>query len=95
MLCSTVLTRSWLKQLGRYLLTSHCLGSGSFAIVHLAMDFSRQSSKQVACKIIKKKKDQKLEKLMKEVRILTGLDHVRDLFACSHILTCSHIFSRA
>lgn len=33
--------------------------------------------KQVACKIIKKKKDSKQEKTAKEVRILTGLNHVR------------------
>lgn len=58
------------------MLTTHCLGTGSFATVHLGMDASHSSYKQVACKIIKKKKDQKIEKLMKEVRILTGLNHV-------------------
>lgn len=65
-----------LQQVGRYLLTSHCLGSGSFATVHLSMDSENASYKQVACKVLKKRKDQKMEKLMKEVRILTGLNHV-------------------
>ena len=58
------------------MVTSHCLGTGSFATVHLGVDASKSSYKQVACKIIKKKKDQKLDKLLKEVRILTGLNHV-------------------
>ena len=53
--------------------------SGSFASVHLAVDGCRSSYRQVACKIIKKKKDIKLEKMMKEVRILTGLNHVCSL----------------
>ena len=67
------------QQIGRYLLTSHCLGSGSFATVHLAMASGSASYKQVACKIIKRKKDQKMEKMMKEVRILTALNHVRSI----------------
>lgn len=64
------------KQIGQYLLTSHCLGSGSFATVHLGMDSGHPSYKQVACKIIKKKKNQRMDKMMKEVRILTALNHV-------------------
>ena len=59
------------------MLTTHCLGTGSFATVHLGMDVSQSTYKQVACKIMKRKKDQRLEKMMKEVRILTGLNHVR------------------
>ncbi|GJE87570.1 kinase-like protein [Phanerochaete sordida] len=39
------------------------------------MDSNNASYKQVACKIIKRKKGQKMDKLMKEVRILTALDH--------------------
>ncbi|KIP12573.1 hypothetical protein PHLGIDRAFT_39021, partial [Phlebiopsis gigantea 11061_1 CR5-6] len=57
------------------LLTSHCLGSGSFATVHLGMDSGHPSYKQIACKIIKRKKHQQMDKMMKEVRILTSLNH--------------------
>jgi meiosis-specific serine/threonine-protein kinase MEK1 len=63
--------------IGQYVLTNHCLGSGSFATVHLGLDTTHRFYKQVACKIIKKKKDSKGEKMMKEVRILKGLNHVR------------------
>lgn len=73
------------QHIGHYLLTSHCLGSGSFATVHLGMDSGSSSYKQVACKIIKRKKGQKMDKLMKEVRILTALYHVRSfLFSFCH-----------
>ena len=64
------------KHIGNFVLTSHCLGSGSFASVHLAVDGCHATYRQVACKIIKKKKDTKLDKMMKEVRILIGLNHV-------------------
>ena len=40
------------------------------------MDSGSSIYKQVACKIIKKKKNQEMEKMMKEVRILTTLNHV-------------------
>ncbi|KAI0706119.1 kinase-like protein [Cytidiella melzeri] len=63
------------KTVGQYVLTNHCLGSGSFATVHLGLDTTHRSYKQVACKIIKKKKDSTTEKMMKEVRILKGLNH--------------------
>ncbi|KAJ3545803.1 hypothetical protein NM688_g5585 [Phlebia brevispora] len=63
------------KYIDSYMLTSYCLGTGSFATVHLGVDLSQASYKQVACKIMKRKKDQKLEKMMKEVRILTALHH--------------------
>ncbi|KAF7799302.1 hypothetical protein EIP86_010534 [Pleurotus ostreatoroseus] len=63
------------KHIDNYVLTTHCLGTGSFATVHLGMDVSQSTYKQVACKIMKRKKDQRLEKMMKEVRILTGLNH--------------------
>ncbi|KAI0095099.1 kinase-like protein [Irpex rosettiformis] len=63
------------KVIGQYILTNHCLGSGSFATVHLGLDTTYRSSKQVACKIIKKKKDANMDKMMKEVRILKGLNH--------------------
>ncbi|KAI0347832.1 kinase-like protein [Trametopsis cervina] len=63
------------KTVGSYILTDHCLGSGSFATVHLGLDSTQKVYKQVACKIIKKKKDSKTDKMMKEVRILTGLNH--------------------
>ena len=62
------------KTIGKYTVTSHCLGSGSFATVHLAFD--RVNYRQVACKTIKTKKEREVNKVYKEVGILTGLDHV-------------------
>jgi serine/threonine protein kinase len=56
------------------MVSSHCLGSGSFATVHLASD--RVNHRQVACKTIKTKKEHEVNKVYKEVEILTGLDHV-------------------
>lgn len=53
---------------------SHCLGSGSFATVHLAFD--PMNHKQVACKSIKTKRDHEIKTVMKEVRILMTLKHV-------------------
>ncbi|KAI0307670.1 kinase-like domain-containing protein [Multifurca ochricompacta] len=61
------------KKVGDYIVTSHSLGSGSFATVHLAMDF--QQHRQVACKIIKVKSGKEVSSLMKEVDILTAVRH--------------------
>ncbi|TFK56602.1 kinase-like protein [Heliocybe sulcata] len=61
------------KQIGAYTVTSHCLGQGSFASVHLALDPANH--RQVACKIIKTKKEHELRSVMKEVRILLALNH--------------------
>ncbi|OBZ79927.1 putative serine/threonine-protein kinase fhkC [Grifola frondosa] len=61
------------KCIDHYLVTSHCLGSGSFATVHLAMDTS--AHKQAACKCIKRKSNDKLAKVRKEVDILLALNH--------------------
>lgn len=44
--------------------------------MHLAMDTS--ASRQVACKTIKRKSKDKVDKVMKEVDILISLNHVRD-----------------
>lgn len=54
---------------------SHCLGTGSFATVHLAFD--PINHKQVACKSIKTKRECEIKLVMKEVRILMTLKHVR------------------
>ncbi|KAI0361379.1 kinase-like protein [Trametes cingulata] len=62
------------KKIDRYVVTSHCLGSGSFATVHLAMDTT--AFKQVACKCIKRRGSDKLDKIKKEVDILLNLSHV-------------------
>lgn len=59
-------------------MTSHCLGSGSFATVHLALDTVQH--RQVACKIIKTRKEENTKKVWKEVRILMALNHVRFSF---------------
>ncbi|KAH9857953.1 kinase-like protein [Lenzites betulinus] len=61
------------KKIDRYVVTSHCLGSGSFATVHLAMDTT--AFKQVACKCIKRRSSGKLDKIKKEVDILLNLTH--------------------
>ncbi|KAJ3895492.1 kinase-like protein [Lentinula edodes] len=42
------------KHIGHYVVTSQCLGSGSFATVHLALSMDRRC--QVACKSIRTKK---------------------------------------
>ena len=62
------------QKIGDFIVTSHSLGSGSFATVHLAMD--RLEHRQVACKIIKAKHGKDISSLMKEVDILTAVQHV-------------------
>jgi serine/threonine-protein kinase Chk2 len=62
------------QKIGDFIVTSHCLGSGSFATVHLAMD--REKHRQVACKIIKAKNGREVSCLMKEVHILAAVQHV-------------------
>ncbi|KAH9969108.1 kinase-like protein [Russula dissimulans] len=61
------------KRIGDFVVTSHSLGSGSFATVHLAMD--RRRRRQVACKIIKAKNGKEVSSLFKEVDILTAVQH--------------------
>lgn len=60
-------------------MTSHCLGSGSFATVHLALDTLQH--RQVACKIIKTRREENTLKVWREVRILMALDHVGSSFS--------------
>ena len=62
------------QKIGDFIVTSHSLGSGSFATVHLAMDCLEH--RQVACKIIKAKHGKDVSSLMKEVDILTAVQHV-------------------
>ena len=62
------------QKIGNFIVTSHSLGSGSFATVHLAMDCHKR--RQVACKIIKAKSGKEVSSLMKEVDILTAVQHV-------------------
>ncbi|EGO23205.1 hypothetical protein SERLADRAFT_472066, partial [Serpula lacrymans var. lacrymans S7.9] len=61
------------KSIGNYLITSHCLGSGSYATVQLALDTS--AHRQAACKIIKRKEGVDLRKEMKEATLLMNLHH--------------------
>ncbi|KAF8640874.1 hypothetical protein AX17_000522 [Amanita inopinata Kibby_2008] len=61
------------QRIGRYIVTSHCLGTGSFATVNLAFDPTRH--RQVACKSIKAKRDHEIGQVMREVRILMTLKH--------------------
>ncbi|KAG6890735.1 hypothetical protein C0992_013118 [Termitomyces sp. T32_za158] len=62
------------KRIGNYIVTSQCLGSGSFATVHLALDPVKR--RQVACKSIRTKRDHDVGQVMKEVRILMTIRHV-------------------
>lgn len=66
------------QRIGAYTVTSHCLGSGSFATVNLALDTSQY--RQVACKSIKTRKDENISKVMKEVHLLKSLNHVSEVF---------------
>ncbi|EMD41943.1 hypothetical protein CERSUDRAFT_147367 [Gelatoporia subvermispora B] len=80
------------KRILNYVVTSHCLGSGSFATVHLAMDTS--AYRQVACKSIKRKSRDTVDKVMKEVNILISLNHpnINRVFAADHDPSFLHIF---
>ncbi|GBE77811.1 Meiosis-specific serine/threonine-protein kinase mek1 [Sparassis crispa] len=80
------------KRIDRYLVASHCLGSGSFATVHLAMDTTEH--RQVACKSIKRKNNDKIEKVMKEVDILLRLTHpnINRVWAANYNSSFVHIF---
>ncbi|KAF4623270.1 hypothetical protein D9613_002141 [Agrocybe pediades] len=60
-------------KIGKYIVTSQCLGTGSFATVHLALDPERH--RQAACKTIRTKKNSEIGLVMKEVRILMSLKH--------------------
>jgi serine/threonine protein kinase len=75
------------QKIGDFIVTSHSLGTGSFATVHLAMD--HQKHRQVACKIIKAKNGKEVSSLMKEVDILSAVQHVciSTCFQCA-ILIC-------
>ncbi|CAL1695118.1 unnamed protein product [Somion occarium] len=63
------------QSLGQWMVTSHMLGSGSFATVRLAMDTSQSARRQVACKTIKRKKSDTRGAILKEVKILGALNH--------------------
>ena len=70
----------------RFQMTNQHYASGTFASVHLAMDSS--AYKQVACKTIitKSKEKSDMQKVMKEVKILRGLDHVNLILTMSQSL---------
>lgn len=61
------------RKIGRFIVFSNKLGSGTFAIVHLAVDTVEQ--KQVACKSIKLKRERDYTTVLKEVRMLRELNH--------------------
>ena len=72
------------QYIGNYIVTSQCLGSGSFATVNLAIDPARY--RQVACKSIRTKRDYDVDQVMKEVRILMTLKHVSDIIVLFIVL---------
>jgi meiosis-specific serine/threonine-protein kinase MEK1 len=75
------------QYIGNYVVTSQCLGSGSFATVNLAIDPARY--RQVACKSIRTKRDYDVDQVMKEVRILMTLKHVSDIIVLFIVLVTS------
>ena len=60
--------------IGKYTVLSHCLGSGTFATVHLAIDTVEH--RQVACKVLKPRNKDELVSVRKEAKLLKTLSHV-------------------
>ncbi|KAL4241822.1 protein kinase superfamily protein [Abortiporus biennis] len=79
------------QSIGRWVVTSQALGSGTFATVRLAMDTSQSAHKQVACKTIKRKKTSKQSTIMKEVQILGALNHPNINRVYDVVLDDSHL----
>ncbi|KDR85377.1 hypothetical protein GALMADRAFT_53578 [Galerina marginata CBS 339.88] len=80
------------KRIGKYIVTSQCLGTGSFATVHLALD--PEKHRQVACKSIRTKRDHEVGQVMKEVRILMTLKHpnINEIYDTEDKKKFIHIF---
>ncbi|KAF8913035.1 kinase-like domain-containing protein [Gymnopilus junonius] len=80
------------KRVGKYIVTSQCLGTGSFATVHLALD--PEKDRQVACKSIRTKKDSEVGQVVKEVRILITLKHpnINEIYDTEENKKFIHIF---
>lgn len=80
------------KRIGDYIVTSQCLGTGSFATVHLAIDPIRH--RQVACKSIRTKRDHEVVQVMKEVRLLMTFKHpnINEIYDTEENQKFIHIF---
>ncbi|RDB28880.1 Meiosis-specific serine/threonine-protein kinase MEK1 [Hypsizygus marmoreus] len=80
------------KHIGGYIVTSQCLGTGSFATVHLALDPVKH--RQVACKSIRTKKEYEVGQVMKEVRILMTIRHpnINEIYDTEEDKNFIHIF---
>ncbi|KAF6766575.1 kinase-like domain-containing protein, partial [Ephemerocybe angulata] len=80
------------KRLGRYVVMSHCLGTGSFATVHLAFD--PVNHKQIACKSIRTRREFEVSQVMKEVKILMTLKHpnINEIYGTEEEDRFIHIF---
>ncbi|PPQ67098.1 hypothetical protein CVT25_005699 [Psilocybe cyanescens] len=80
------------KRIGKYVVTSQCLGTGSFATVHLTLD--PDNHRQVACKSIRTKRDSEVGQVMKEVRILMTLKHpnINEIYDTEENKKFIHIF---
>ncbi|PPQ62984.1 hypothetical protein CVT24_006090 [Panaeolus cyanescens] len=80
------------KRIGSYIVVSQCLGTGSFATVHLALDPAKH--RQVACKSIRTKREHEISQVMKEVRILMTLKHpnINEIYDTEENSTFVHIF---
>ncbi|KAF9566147.1 kinase-like protein [Agrocybe pediades] len=80
------------NKIGKYIVTSQCLGTGSFATVHLALDPERH--RQAACKTIRTKKNSEIGLVMKEVRILMSLKHpnINEIYDTEENKRFIHIF---
>jgi meiosis-specific serine/threonine-protein kinase MEK1 len=64
--------------------TSHCLGTGTFGTVHLALD--KIERRQVACKSVRVKNEKETIAVMKEFNTVIGLHHVRFGESCVRYL---------
>ncbi|KAF8078795.1 kinase-like domain-containing protein [Lyophyllum atratum] len=80
------------KKIGAYIVTPQCLGSGSFATVHLALDPAGR--RQVACKSIRTKREHDVGQVMKEVRILMTIRHpnINEIYDTEENKNFIHIF---
>ncbi|KAG5647566.1 hypothetical protein DXG03_008919 [Asterophora parasitica] len=74
------------------MVTPQCLGSGSFATVHLALDPVKR--RQVACKSIRTKREHEVGQVMKEVRILMTIRHpnINEIYDTEANKNYIHIF---
>ncbi|KAH8835228.1 kinase-like protein [Flagelloscypha sp. PMI_526] len=82
------------RRLPNFVITSNCLGKGSFAEVWLALDIRKPVQIQVACKTITMRRETEHSQVKKEVKILKEFNHpnVTKIFADVRQGNMYHIF---